>query len=90
MLELYPDHCEVIRDNLKSIRAVDEQTFASLEVLNDRLERVKKLGGRFAEVAFSPAAEHLRKQAGKFCRSRGHNIHEPRKADFAVANPLIS
>ena len=65
MLELYPDHCEVVKDGLNGIRTVDEQTFASLEVLNDRLERVKKLGGKFADVAFSPAAEHLRKQAGK-------------------------
>ena len=65
MLELYLDHCEVVKDSLKGTRAIDEQTFASLEVLSDRLERVKKLGGRFADVAFSPAAEHLRKQAGK-------------------------
>jgi hypothetical protein len=34
-------------------------------VLNDRLERVKKLGGKFANVAFSPAAEHLRKQSSR-------------------------
>jgi len=71
MLELYPDHCEVIKDNLNRIRTIDEQTFVSLEVLNDRLERVKKLGGRFAEVAFSPAVEHLKKQAGKLAVSPG-------------------
>jgi hypothetical protein len=63
MLELYPNHCEVVKDNLTGVRTVDEQTFASLEVLNDRLERVKKLGGRFAEVEFSPMAESLRKRA---------------------------
>lgn len=65
MLELYPDHCEVVKEGLKGTRAIDEQTFASLEVLNDRLERVKKLGGKFVNIAFSPAAEHLRKQSGK-------------------------
>jgi hypothetical protein len=65
MLELYPDHCEVVKEGLKGARAINEQTFASLEVLNDRLERVKKLGGMFADVAFSPAAEHLRKQSSK-------------------------
>lgn len=65
MLELYPDHCEVVKGALQGTRAADEQTFASLEVLNDRLERVKKLGGKFVNVAFSPAVEHLRKQSGK-------------------------
>jgi hypothetical protein len=65
MLELYPDHCEVVTNSLKGTRAIDEQTFASLEVLNDRLERVKKFGGRFAGVAFSPAVEQLRKQSSK-------------------------
>ena len=65
MLELYPDHCEVVTNSLNGTRAIDEQTFASLEVLNDRLERVKKLGGKFTGVAFSPAAEHLRKQSSR-------------------------
>jgi hypothetical protein len=71
MLELYPDHCEVVKDNLNGLRAIDEHTFASLEVLNDRLERVKKLGGKFANVAFSPAAEHLRKQSSRLAVSHG-------------------
>jgi hypothetical protein len=71
MLELYPDHCEVVKDSLKGTRAIDEQTFASLEVLNDRLERVKKLGGKFTGVAFSPAAEHLRKQSSRLAVSQG-------------------
>jgi len=65
MLELYTDHCEVVKEALKGTKAADEHTFASLEVLNDRLERVKKLGGRYDFIAFSPAAEHLRQQAGK-------------------------
>ena len=65
MLELYPDHCEVVTNSLNGTRAIDEQTFASLEVLNDRLERVKKFGGRFTGVAFSPAVEHLRKLSSK-------------------------
>jgi len=65
MMELYPDHFEVVTNSLNGTRAIDEQTFASLEVLNDRLERVKKLGGRFTGVVFSPAAEHLRKQSSR-------------------------
>jgi len=71
MLEMYPDHCEVVRESLSGTRAADEQTFASLEVLNDRLERVKKLGGRFLNVGFSPAAEQMRKQSGKLAVSQG-------------------
>lgn len=71
MLELYPDHCEVVKDSLNGTRAVDEQTFVSLEVLNDRLERVKKLGGRFAGVAFSSAAEHLMKQSNRLAVGHG-------------------
>ncbi len=71
MLELYPDHCEVVKDSLNGTRAIDEQTFASLEVLNDRLERVKKLGGKFANVAFSPAVEHLRRKPSKVAVGQG-------------------
>jgi hypothetical protein len=56
---------------LNGTRAHDEQTFASLEVLNDRLERVKKLGGRFAGVAFSSAAEHLMKQSNRLAVGHG-------------------
>jgi hypothetical protein len=71
MLELYPNHCEVVKDSLNGTRAIDEQTLTSLEVLNDRLERVKKLGGKFASIAFSPAAEQLRKQSSKLAVGQG-------------------
>jgi hypothetical protein len=71
MLDLYPNHCEVVKDSLNGTKAIDEQTFASLEVLNDRLERVKKLGGKFANVVFSPAAEHLRKQSSRLTVGQG-------------------
>jgi len=65
MLELYPDHCEIVKDSLNGSRVIDEQTAVSLEVLTDRLERVRKLGGKFAGVAFSSAAEHLRKRPSR-------------------------
>jgi hypothetical protein len=61
MIDLYPDHCEIIKDSLQGTRAIDEQTFASLEVLSERLERVKKLSDKFAHIAFSPAVNQLRK-----------------------------
>jgi hypothetical protein len=71
MLDLYPNHCEVVKDSLNGTRAIDEQTFVSLEVLNDRLERARKLGGKFAGVSFSPAAEQLRKQTSRLTVVQG-------------------
>jgi MraZ protein len=71
MLELYPDHCEIVKGTLNGARAIDEQTFASLEVLNDRLERVRKLGGKFTGVEFSPVVENLRKQSSRLAIGQG-------------------
>ncbi|MFZ0034378.1 MAG: hypothetical protein WAK60_05260 [Sedimentisphaerales bacterium] len=66
MLELYPDHCEAVKDVLRGKKTVDEQTFASLEVLNERLQRVRHLGARFSRVDFSPAVKQL--------KSRSHTV----------------
>jgi len=71
MLDLYPNHCEVVKDSLNGTRSTDEQTFASLEVLNDRLERARKLGGKFANVSFSPAVEQLRRKPSRVAVSQG-------------------
>ena len=53
------DHCQVVMETLSSARKADELSFASLAVLEDRLERLKKLGSRFAGITFSPAAQSL-------------------------------
>jgi hypothetical protein len=58
-MELYQDHCEVVKDILEGVRGADEQTYASVAVLNDRLQRVRKLGHKFARVEFSPAVKRL-------------------------------
>jgi len=60
MIEMYQDHCQVVVDSLSGTRAADEQTLGSLAVLSERLERVKKLGGRFSFVRFSHAVEQLK------------------------------
>ena len=60
MIETYPDHWQIIRDSISGHRTIDEQTYASLAVLSDRLERVRKLGLDFADVGFSPAVEKLK------------------------------
>ena len=64
-MDLYLDHCEVVKDSLSGSRPVDEQTVASVAALGERLERVRKLGDRFARITFSPAVERLKKHSSK-------------------------
>jgi hypothetical protein len=59
MIELYPNHCEVVKNSLSGTRTIDEQTYASVAVLGDRLQRVRKLGQGFSRVEFSPAVKRL-------------------------------
>ena len=56
------EHCKVVKDGLNGNRVIDEQTLDSLAVLTERLERVKKLGPVFSDVAFSEAIQKLTKQ----------------------------
>jgi hypothetical protein len=58
-------HCQVVRDSIVGERAVDEQTFASLAVLSERLEQLRKLDKVFSDVAFSSAVEKLKAQGNK-------------------------
>ncbi len=53
------DCCRIVEGSLTGSRAVDEQTFVSLEILSERLERVHKEHSSFSEVDFSPAAKEL-------------------------------
>ena len=62
MIEVDLNHCQIVRDSLAGKRAVDEQTFASLTILTERLERLKKLGENFSDVVFSSAVEQMIKQ----------------------------
>ena len=59
MIEMDSNHFQVIEESIHGSRAVDEQTFASLEILRERLERLKKLDGMFCGVEFSPAVKKL-------------------------------
>jgi hypothetical protein len=54
------NHCRIVAESLAGKREVDEQTLSSLAVLDERLERLKKLGGAFSGVVFSRAVERLR------------------------------
>ena len=55
-------HCQILRDGLNGRRAVDEQTFASIAILSERLERLKRLDKSFGSVEFSPAVKKLARQ----------------------------
>ena len=56
------NHCRIVQSSLVGKRAVDEQTFASLTILAERLKRLRKLGGMFSGVTFSDA---IKKRAGQ-------------------------
>jgi len=62
MIEAGVNHCRIVRDSLCGEREVDEQSFASLTVLGERLERLKKSDEIFESVEFSPAAKELKKR----------------------------
>ncbi|MHC4478808.1 MAG: hypothetical protein ACYTEL_24515 [Planctomycetota bacterium] len=55
-------HCEVVSRSLSGSREVDEQSLASLEILGERLERLKRFGGLFRKVSFSTAARKMKQQ----------------------------
>jgi hypothetical protein len=65
MTELFKDHCEVVQESLQGKRETDDRTFASLEILKDRLDRVKRMSPRFAIVEFSPAVRQMSKSSNK-------------------------
>ncbi len=57
------NHCRIVAESLAGEKGVDEQTLASLAILDDRLERLKKLDEAFSGVACSRAVEQLRSQS---------------------------
>jgi hypothetical protein len=65
MIDLYPNHCEIVKETLSGTRAADEQTLASVSVLDERLQRVRKLGQKFSIIEFSPAVKNLKNHSSK-------------------------
>jgi len=53
MSGMNPNHFQIVEKSLSGERAVDEQTFASLAILNERLGHLKKLDKIFGNVTFS-------------------------------------
>jgi hypothetical protein len=56
-------HCRIVGASLAGERPVDEQAYASVTVLAERLERLKQSSGLFAGIEFSGPAETLRRHA---------------------------
>ena len=65
MLELFQDHCQVVKEALQGEKTIDERTYASIEALDDRLQRVRKLGEKFSKIEFSPAVKNLMTRPSK-------------------------
>lgn len=60
MIRTDSNHCRIVAESLTGQREMDEKTLAALAVLDERLRRLKKLGGVFSHVAFSPQVEKVR------------------------------
>ena len=62
MTEMDMNHCQVVEKSMTGARVVDEQTFASLEILGERLERLRELDPVFGGVTFSQEVMELKAQ----------------------------
>ena len=56
------DHCKVVMESLAGKRPTDEQTFASINLLSERLESVRKIHRSMMNVEFSPQVQALIEQ----------------------------
>jgi len=56
----HSDHCRIVSRSLTGEREVDEETFASLTILTERLERLKKLDDVFSDIDFSSDMKKLK------------------------------
>ncbi|MBN2591003.1 MAG: hypothetical protein JXA96_14145 [Sedimentisphaerales bacterium] len=56
------NHCQVVSESITGKRNVDDYTFASIDVLSERLGRIKKFDGAFAGISFSPEVQKLQRR----------------------------
>ncbi len=59
MFETVSNHFQIVARSLNGEREIDEQTFASLAVLAERLEHLKRTDKAFSKVAFSADVKRL-------------------------------
>ena len=62
MIEMDSNHCQIVGKSMTGERTIDEQTFASLEILGERLEHVRELDKTFESIAFSGDVMELKAQ----------------------------
>lgn len=62
MVETDLNHLSVVKESLNGNRAVDEQTFASMAILNERLQKLKERGHPFSDISFSLDVKKLKNQ----------------------------
>jgi len=53
---------QIVQQSLTGDRVVDEQTYSSLSVLKERLERLKAQDERFRDIGFSPDVQKFEEQ----------------------------
>jgi hypothetical protein len=59
MFEKQSDHFKIINDSLTGSSPLDEETFSSVAVLAERLEKLKRNSDHFKDITFSPQLEEL-------------------------------
>ncbi len=59
MTEFERDHFKVVKEAVEGKREADEQTIASIDALEERLQRLKKMSKIFDEVRFSTAVKRI-------------------------------
>jgi hypothetical protein len=62
MFMMRRNHFEIVKDSLNGRMETNEHTFASIEVLKERMERLKQLDKNFADIEFSPFVWSLKRQ----------------------------
>lgn len=63
------NHCQVVLESINGERFFDEQTFASLTILSERLDRLKGMSAGFDEISFSPVITKLLRQKNELAVS---------------------
>ncbi len=62
MIGMDSNHCQVISESITGKRKVDYRTFASIDVLSEKLEHLKKFDSAFAGISFSPEVQKLQRR----------------------------
>lgn len=63
MIKADLNHCRIVQRTLTGERSMDDQTFASLAILTERLQQLKKRRETFANIDFSPAVKKLKSRS---------------------------